>query len=194
MLHLQLPTETQWADTALRNLGDILVDHLYCEQKAASNAISMIVRYPQHTQLVDTLTDIVAEEWDHYRRVLAEIRKRNIPVGQQRVDEYAVRLLKFERKGQGMDKQLLDKLLVCAIIEARSCERFKMLSQNVVDPELKAFYYELMASEAGHYTVFTDLARVYFPPMEVSDRLQDLVALEKEIVATLPVIPGRMHQ
>lgn len=194
MLHLQLPTETQWADTALRNLGDILVDHLYCEQKAASNAISMIVRYPQHTQLVDTLTEIVAEEWDHYRRVLAEIRKRNIPVGPQRVDEYAVRLLKFERKGQGMDKQLLDKLLVCAIIEARSCERFKMLSQNVDDPELKAFYYELMASEAGHYTVFTDLARVYFPPMEVSDRLQDLVALEKEIVATLPVIPGRMHQ
>lgn len=194
MLHLQLPTETQWADTALRNLGDILVDHLYCEQKAASNAISMIVRYPQHTQLVDTLTEIVAEEWDHYRRVLAEIRKRNIPVGPQRVDEYAVRLLKFERKGQGMDKQLLDKLLVCAIIEARSCERFKMLSQNVEDPELSAFYYELMASEAGHYTVFTDLARVYFPPMEVSDRLQDLVALEKEIVATLPVIPGRMHQ
>jgi len=194
MLHLQLPTETQWADTALRNLGDILVDHLYCEQKAASNAISMIVRYPQHTQLVDTLTEIVAEEWDHYRRVLAEIRKRNIPVGPQRVDEYAVRLLKFERKGQGMDKQLLDKLLVCAIIEARSCERFKMLSENVDDPELKAFYYELMASEAGHYTVFTDLARVYFPPMEVSDRLQDLVALEKEIVATLPVIPGRMHQ
>lgn len=194
MLHLQLPTETQWADTALRNLGDILVDHLYCEQKAASNAISMIVRYPQHTQLVDTLTEIVAEEWDHYRRVLAEIRKRNIPVGPQRVDEYAVRLLKFERKGQGMDKQLLDKLLVCAIIEARSCERFKMLSDNVDDPELKAFYYELMASEAGHYTVFTDLARVYFPPMEVSDRLQDLVALEKEIVATLPVIPGRMHQ
>lgn len=194
MLHLQLPTETQWADTALRHLGDILVDHLYCEQKAASNAISMIVRYPHHTQLVDTLSEIVAEEWDHYRRVLAEIRKRNIPVGPQRVDEYAVRLLKFERKGQGQEKSLLDKLLVCAVIEARSCERFKMLSQNVEDPELAAFYYELMASEAGHYTVFTDLARLYFPSMEVSDRLQDLVALEKEIVATLPVIPGRMHQ
>ncbi len=193
MLHLQLPTEPAWADLALRNLEDILVDHLYCEQKAASNAISMIVRYPERTALVDTLADVVAEEWEHYRRVLAEIRKRGFTVGPQRVDEYAVRLLKFERKGE-RDKQLLDKLLVCAIIEARSCERFKVLSQTVEDPELAVFYRELMESEAGHYTTFTDLARVYYPAQEVADRLQACVALEKEIVETLTPIAGRIHQ
>ena len=194
MLHLKLPTETQWADLAVRNLDDILVDHLYCEQKAANNAISMIMLYPSYTELVDTLADVVEEEWGHYRRVLAEIRKRNIPLGPQRVDEYAVRLLKFQRKGMGAGKQLLDKLLVCAIIEARSCERFKTLSQTVPDPSLARFYHELMVSEAGHYTVFTDLARVYFPPVEVSDRLQDLVEMERVIIATLPILPGRIHQ
>lgn len=170
-----------------------MVDHLYCEQKAASNAISMIVRYPERTELVDTLAAVVAEEWEHYRRVLAEIRKRGFAVGPQRVDEYAVRLLKFERKGE-RDKQLLDKLLVCAIIEARSCERFKVLSQTVDDPELAVFYRELMESEAGHYTTFTDLARVYYPAQEVADRLQACVALEKEIVESLTPIAGRIHQ
>ncbi len=144
MLGLKLPTDPRWVDIATKTIEDILIDHAYCEQKAASNGISLIVQFPERTRLVDTMTDLVAEEWSHFERVLAELKKRGFGLGHKRADEYAVRLNKLERKGGHIDRQLMDKLLISALIEARSCERFKLLSEEIPDESRKKFYYERM--------------------------------------------------
>jgi tRNA-(ms[2]io[6]A)-hydroxylase len=193
MLGLKLPTDPRWVDIATKSIEDILIDHAYCEQKAASNGISLIVQFPERTRLVDTMTDLVAEEWSHFERVLAELKKRGFGLGHKRADEYAVRLNKLERKGGHIDRQLMDKLLISALIEARSCERFKLLSEEIPDESLKKFYYELMVSEATHYTTFLELAREYMPEETVKARWQELLQEEAEIVATLEIRGDRMH-
>ncbi len=193
MLGLKLPTDPRWVDIATKTIEDILIDHAYCEQKAASNGISLIVQFPERTRLVDTMTDLVAEEWSHFERVLAELKKRGFGLGHKRADEYAVRLNKLERKGGHIDRQLMDKLLISALIEARSCERFKLLSEEIPDESLKKFYYELMVSEATHYTTFLELAKEYMPEETVKARWQELLQAEAEIVATLEIRGDRMH-
>lgn len=193
MLGLKLPTDPRWVNIAAKSIEDILVDHAYCEQKAASNGISLIVQFPERTRLVDTMTDLVAEEWSHFERVLAELKKRGYALGHKRADEYAVRLNKLERKGGHIDRQLMDKLLISALIEARSCERFKLLSQEIEDEDLKKFYYELMVSEANHYTTFLELAREYMPEETVKERWNELLEAEAEIVAGLEIRGDRMH-
>jgi tRNA-(ms[2]io[6]A)-hydroxylase len=193
MLGLKLPTDPRWVNIATKSIEDILVDHAYCEQKAASNGISLIVQYPERTRLVETMTDLVAEEWSHFERVLAELRKRGYALGHKRSDEYAVKLNKLERKGGPIDRQLMDKLLISALIEARSCERFKLLSQEIADEDLKKFYYELMVSEANHYTTFLELAREYMPEDVVKARWQEMLDAEAEIVANLEIRGDRMH-
>jgi tRNA-(ms[2]io[6]A)-hydroxylase len=193
MLGLKLPTDPRWVDIATKSIEDILIDHAYCEQKAASNGISLIVQFPERTRLVDTMADLVAEEWSHFERVLAELKKRGFGLGHKRADEYAVRLNKLERKGGHIDRQLMDKLLISALIEARSCERFKLLSEEIPDESLKKFYYELMVSEATHYTTFLELAREYMPEETVKARWQELLQEEAEIVATLEIRGDRMH-
>jgi len=193
ILKLKLNTDPRWVDIASKNLEDILVDHAWCEQKAASTGISMIIHYPEKTRLVEELTALVAEEWEHFDRVLQELRKRGFVLGRPRKDEYVVQLLTHVRKGGARERQLMDQLLVSALIEARSCERFKLLWKNIADPDLSQFYYELMASEAGHFVSYVDLAKEYCDPMEVDARLQELLKIEGEIVTNLPVRNDRMH-
>jgi len=190
---LKLNTDPRWVDIASKNIEDILVDHAWCEQKAASTGISMIIHYPEKTRLVDELTDLVAEEWSHFERVLLELRKRGYQLGRPRRDEYVVQLLAHVRKGGPRERQLLDQLLVSALIEARSCERFKLLWKHIPDPELSKFYYELMVSEAGHFVSYVELAKEYCDPNEVDTRLQELLKIEGDIVTNLPVRDDRMH-
>jgi tRNA-(ms[2]io[6]A)-hydroxylase len=193
ILKLKLNTDPRWVDIASKNLEDILVDHAWCEQKAASTGISMIIHYPEKTRLVEELTALVAEEWEHFERVLQELRKRGFALGRPRKDEYVIQLLAHVRKGGARERQLMDQLLVSALIEARSCERFKLLWKHIGDPDLSQFYYELMASEAGHFVSYVDLAKEYCDPKEVDERLQELLKIEGEIVTNLPVRNDRMH-
>jgi len=193
MLHLKLPTDPRWANVAEMNLEEILVDHAYCEQKAASTCISIIVQYPEYQNVVDTLTPVVAEEWSHFERVLEELKKRGYQLGRMRKDRYVNELLKNVRKGVGREEQLIDKLLISALIEARSCERFKILWKNLQDEELQKFYYELMVSEAGHYVNFIELARSIRPREEVDKRWQEMLEAEAEIIKNLEIRGDRMH-
>ena len=193
ILKLKLNTDPRWVDIASKNIEDILVDHAWCEQKAASTGISMIIHYPEKARLVAELTDLVAEEWSHFERVLEELRKRGYALGRPRKDEYVVQLLAHVRKGGARERQLMDQLLVSALIEARSCERFKLLWKHIPDPELSKFYYELMVSEAGHFVSYVELAKEYCDPAVVDVRLQELLKIEGEIVTNLPVRDDRMH-
>jgi tRNA-(ms[2]io[6]A)-hydroxylase len=193
ILRLKLPTDPRWVNIAEKNIGEILIDHAYCEQKAASNGISLIVKYPDKLKLVEEMTALVAEEWSHFERVMEELKKRGYTLGPNRNDEYVAELTKHIRKGDTRERQLMDKLLVSALVEARSCERFKLLWKNIPDPELQKFYYELMVSEAGHYTSFVKLAKEYMPAEVVEARFQELLKAEAEIIANLEPRPDRMH-
>lgn len=193
ILRLQLPTDPRWVNIAEKNIEEILVDHAYCEQKAATSGISLIVKYPDKTRLVEEMTDLVAEEWSHFERVLAELKKRGFELGRNRPDAYVVELAKHIRKGGQRERQLMDHLLVNALIEARSCERFKLLWKNLQDEDLKKFYYELMVSEAGHYVSFVKLAKEYMPAEVVDARLKELLEIEANIIQNLEPRPDRMH-
>ena len=162
-LGLELPTDPGWVNIAEMQLEQILVDHAYCEQKAASACISMIVHFPEKEKLVEVMTPVVAEEWAHFRMVLKELHKRGYKLGRARKDEYVNRLQEIVKKKGDRDEVFLDRLLVCALIEARSCERFKLLSLHIADESLRTFYHELMVSEAGHYRNFIELADTYPP-------------------------------
>lgn len=193
ILGLQLPSDPRWVDIAEKNLEEILTDHAWCEQKAASSCISLIVIYPDKEKLVDMLTPVVAEEWNHFERVLEELNKRGWKLGPSRRDEYVLELFKHERKGGKRERQLMDKLLINALIEARSCERFKLLWKNLPDKELQKFYYELMVSEAGHYKNFIQLAKEYMPAEVVEERWNEMLKIEAEIIHHLGVRANRMH-
>ena len=193
MLHLKLPTDPRWVGIAEMNLEEILVDHAYCEQKAASSCISLIVRFNELEELVDTLTPIVAEEWGHFERVMEQLKKRGMKFGLQRKDEYVVQLQGFLRKGGSRIDQLTEHLLKNALIEARSCERFKLLSKHVADVELQKFYYELMISEAGHYVTFIELAKIYQDPVKVNLRWKEWLDFEAQVMQEMGVRGDRMH-
>jgi tRNA-(ms[2]io[6]A)-hydroxylase len=193
ILKLKLPTDPRWVNIAEKNIEEILVDHAYCEQKAATSGISLIVKYPDKEKLVEEMTALVAEEWGHFERVLAELKKRGFSLGRNRPDEYVVALSQHIRKGDKRERQLMDHLLINALIEARSCERFKLLWKNIQDEGLQKFYYELMVSEAGHYVSFVRLAKEYMPADVVDARLQELLRIEADIIASLEHRPDRMH-
>ncbi len=193
VLGLQLPTDPRWVDIASMHIEDILVDHAFCEQKAASSCISLIVKFPDKKELVDTLTPIVAEEWAHFERVLDQLNKRGFKLGHKRKDEYVAALGKIEKKGGSREAQLVEKLLFNALIEARSCERFRLLWKNIPDQELSKFYYELMVSEAGHYKTFLGLAKTYLPADKVLNRWKEILREEARIMQDLTPRPDRMH-
>lgn len=193
VLGLELPTDPRWVNIAEKNISDILTDHAYCEQKAASSCISLIVQFSDRQELVDMLTPVVAEEWSHFERVIEEIRKRGYRLGNQRKDEYVEKLQKLLKKGGSRDQMLMEKLLMNALIEARSCERFRLLWKNIPDQHLSTFYYELMVSEAGHYKNFLKLAKVYNPEETVMKRWNEWLVGEAEIMKTLEVRGDRMH-
>ena len=193
-LGLELPTDPRWVDIAGMNIGEILIDHAWCEQKAASSCISLIVMYTDKAKLVEILTPVVAEEWGHFQRVLNELRKRNIRLGRQRKDEYVHQLRSRLRRSIGdQNEQMMDNLLINALIEARSCERFKLLSEHIADEGLQKFYRELMISEAGHYRNFIELAETYLPARRVRERWKEFLAVEADIMANLAVRGDRMH-
>jgi tRNA 2-(methylsulfanyl)-N6-isopentenyladenosine37 hydroxylase len=193
ILKLHLNSDPRWANIAAMAIEDILVDHAWCEQKAASTGISLIVKHPEKTALVAAMTELVREEWEHFTRVVNELEKRGFQLGKPRKDEYVGQLMTHIRKGGDGHIQLMDTLLVSALVEARSCERFKLLWQQVPDRALADFYYELMASEAGHFVTYVDLAKLYADPAAVDARLQELLRIEGEIVTHLPVRADRMH-
>jgi len=193
VLGLVLPTDPRWTNIANKNIHEILVDHAYCEQKAASSGISIIVQYPEKERLVEVLTAIVAEEWSHFERVLQELRKRGMALGPQRKDEYVIKLYALIIQGGSREHQVVEKLLIHALIEARSCERFRLLSKEISDPGLSEFYHELMVSEAGHYKTFLSLAKEFMDPVVVEARWRQILIAEAEIVKHLDVRGDRMH-
>lgn len=192
-LGLRLPTDPRWVNIAEMNIADILIDHAFCEQKAASSCIGLIVKYPEKERLVEVMTPVVTEEWGHFQRVLKEMSKRGILLTQKRRDEYVYELSKCVRKGGSRETQLMEDVLFCAMIEARSAERFKLLSEQIADPSLKKFYYELMVSEATHYKNFIELAEEYNSKEKVRKRWEELLLQEAEIMKNLEVRADRFH-
>ncbi len=193
MLGLKLPTDPRWVDLAEKDLTEILTDHAYCEQKAATYCISLIQQFPDKIDMVRALAPIVTEEWGHFRLVLAELDKRGLKMGPQRKDAYVNELRKFENKGGSRDDRLVERLLVCALIEARSCERFRLLSLHINDDNLKEFYHSFMISEAGHYRLFIDLAKTYGEEEKVKARWEEYLEYEAGIMDNLSLRGDRMH-
>ncbi|WP_295180047.1 tRNA-(ms[2]io[6]A)-hydroxylase [uncultured Christiangramia sp.] len=186
MLGLKLPTDPRWADIAEKNIEEILVDHAYCEQKAASTAISLIVSFPEYSDLVNAMTALAREEMGHFKMVHDRLLNMGFKMGWDRKDEYVVQLLKFFPKGGSRSTQLVHRLLIAGLIEARSCERFRLLSEELKDKDLAKFYRDLMISEANHYTMFLKFARQYGEDRQVVDqKWEDLLEFEAKIMKDL---------
>ena len=193
ILGLQLPTDPRWVNLASISLEEILTDHAYCEQKAATTCISLIQRYSDKVEVVKELAPIVTEEWGHFRLVLHELHKRGLQLGVQRRDEYVNKLLDFQRKGGHIDDRFLDQMLTMALIEARSCERFKRLSEGLDDEYLRNFYRRFMESEAGHYTLFINLSEMYVNKEKVRKRWAEWLQYEAQIMNEIEIRGDRIH-
>lgn len=191
MLGLKLATDPRWVNLAEKSIEEILTDHAYCEQKATSACISLIQLFPDKTYMVDKLVPVVQEEWMHFKLVLDELKKRNLKLGQQRKDEYVNALLKFITNSR--EKILLDKLLMSGLIEARSCERFRLLSLEISDESLKQFYHNLMRAEALHYRMFLDIAEQYYPKETVKARWEEWLNYEAKVFEEMELRGDRMH-
>jgi len=185
MLGLKLPTDPRWVNIVEKNIEEILTDHAFCEQKATSTAISLIVSFPEYTELVQEMIELVKEEMSHFKMVHDIILERGYSLGRDRKDDYVVQLLKFFPKGGSRTTQLVHRLLYAALIEARSCERFRLLSEELEDKKLASFYKKLMISEANHYTMFLGYARQYGNRKEVDEKWQDLLEYEAQIMKNL---------
>jgi len=185
MLGLKLPTDPRWVNIVEKNIKDILTDHAYCEQKAASTAISLIVSFPEYTELVQEMIELANEEMSHFKMVHDRILENGWTLGRDRKDDYVITLLKFFPKGGSRTTQLVHRLLYAALIEARSCERFRLLSEELEDKKLALFYKKLMISEAGHYTMFLNFARHYGERQDVDEKWQQLLNYEAEIIKGL---------
>jgi len=192
MLGLKLPTDPRWVNIAEKNIDEILIDHAHCELKAASTANSLIMSFPEYSDLVTEMVSIVKEEMSHFKMVHERLLKRNIELGRDRKDLYVHDLLKFFPKGGSRTNQLVHRLLYAALIEARSCERFRLLSENIQDQELAKFYRDLMASEANHYTLFLGFARKFGDREEVDKKWQELLVYEAELMKNLGT-KGSIH-
>ena len=182
MFRLQLPTDPRWVNIVEKNIEEIMTDHAYCEQKAASNAISIVVKFPEKSDLVQAMLELAQEELEHFKMVHEKLLARGFKLGRERKDEYVNLLYDFMRKGGSRSQQLIDRLLFAAMIEARSCERFKVLSENINDEELRGFYHELMISEANHYTLFLNFARQYAEGEDVEKRWQEWLDHEGKVI------------
>ncbi len=193
MLGLKLATDPRWVNLAEKSLEEILTDHAYCEQKAASTCISLIQQYPEKEYLVDRLSPVVSEEWSHFRMVLNELKTRNLKLGKQRKDEYVNALVGFLVKGGSAEERLIDKLLMAALIEARSCERFRLLSEGIKEESLRTFYYNLMVAEANHYRMFIDIANRYAPKEKIKLRWNEWLAFEADVLEDIALRGDRVH-
>ena len=193
MLGLKLATDPHWVNIAEKSIDEILTDHAYCEQKAASTCISLIIQFPDREELVEEITPIVAEEWGHFRKVVKELKSRGYKFGRNRIDNYVTELMKFQRKGGREEDRLMDKLMISAMIEARSCERFRLLSLHISDDKLKQFYHEFMVSEAGHYRTFIGLAKLYSTEEKAKARWEEMLNFEAEIMHKRELRGDRIH-
>lgn len=193
MLGLKLATDPRWVNLASISIEAILTDHAFCEQKATTNCISLIQLYPEKSYLVEKLIPIVNEEWSHFKMVLDELKKRNLQLGAQRQDKYVVGLYEFFKKGGSPDDRFLDRLLLAGLIEARSCERFRLLSLEINDPDLRHFYHKLMISEATHYRLFLDLAEYYFDKETVKNRWDEWLEFETKVLQEIEIRGDRIH-
>lgn len=182
MLGLKLPTDPRWAKIAEENIEEILTDHAWCEQKAASNAIHLIIYNSEHEDLVTELTEIAIEEMQHFQMVHNIIKARGYDLGKERKDDYVNQLVKFNKKDGSRNMAFVDRLLFAAMIEARSCERFRVLSQNIKDEELAKFYHDLMVSEANHYTTFLKFAKKYSTDVDVDKRWKEWLEFEGKLI------------
>lgn len=182
MLGLKLTTDPRWVNIVESNIEEILTDHAWCEQKAASNAITLVTYNSELEDLVTELLAIAREEIEHFQLVHELIKSRGLTLGKERKDHYVNELYKFMKKGGSRMDALVDRLLFSAMIEARSCERFKVLSKNIADPELAKFYHDLMVSEAGHYTTFLGFARKYGGNIDVDKRWKEWIEYETSII------------
>jgi tRNA-(ms[2]io[6]A)-hydroxylase len=187
MLGLKLPTDPRWVNIVEKNIKEILTDHAYCEQKAASTAISLIIGFPEKSDLIQAMTDLVKEEMSHFKMVHDKIIKRGWSLGRERKDEYVNQLMQFFPKGGSKEDHLTHKLLYAALIEARSCERFRLLSEQLPDRELANFYRKLMVSEANHYSLFLGFARKYNQREIVDKKWNDLLEFEAQLMKNLGV-------
>lgn len=185
MLGLKLPTDPRWAKIAEKNLEEILIDHAWCEQKAASTAISLIVSFPEFSDLVTAMTALVKEEIAHFKMVHEKLMARNFKLGRDRKDDYVIKVREFFPKGGSRIDQMVHRLLIAALIEARSCERFRLLSEELQEAELREFYKQLMISEANHYTLFLNFARQYGDRKVVDKKWQELLTFEAEVMKDL---------
>lgn len=185
MLGLQLPTDPRWVNIVEKNISEILTDHAYCEQKAASTALSLVVGFPEHEELVTAMIALAEEEISHFKMVHEIILKRGYTLGRERKDEYVRALLGFFPKGGSRNTHLVHKLLIAGLIEARSCERFRLLSEELEDQELRKFYRKLMISEAHHYTLFLKLARKFEEEAVVQEKWKNLLAYEAQLMKDL---------
>ena len=181
MLGLKMATDPRWVNVVEKNIAEILTDHAWCEQKAATNAITNIVKFSEFPDVVDTMTRIALEEMEHFQMVCERIKERNLVLGPERRDPYVRDLAKFIKTGGNHQYQLVSALLFAAMIEARSCERFRILSENIKDESLKEFYYELMVSEAGHYTTFIKLAKKHGEGIDVDKKWRLRSQLDGEV-------------
>jgi tRNA-(ms[2]io[6]A)-hydroxylase len=193
ILGLQLATDPRWVDLANLSIEEILTDHAFCEQKAATTCISLITKYSDRTRLVSELAPVVTEEWGHFRMVLAELDKRGLKLGRQRKDEYVNHLISFQRKGGDFEERFLDQLLTMAMIEARSCERFKRLSEGLPDEYLRKFYRRFMESEAGHFHLFIDLAETFLGKDKTKKRWAEWLTYEAGLMKKMEVRGDRIH-
>lgn len=193
VLGLELPTDPRWVNMAEISLEDILTDHAFCELKAATQCISLISTYSNHEELVREVTPVVSEEWGHFRLVLKEMDKRGLKLGKQRKDIYVNELIKFQIGGGSLEDRLLEKLITFALIEARSCERFRLLSLHISDESLKEFYHKFMVSEAGHYKMFLSLAKLYCGEERAMKRWDEYLEYESELMTRMETRGDRMH-
>mgnify|MGYP003641831476 FL=1 len=185
MLGLKLPTDPRWVNIVEKNIEDILTDHAWCEQKAASTAVSLIVSFPEYTELIQEMIALVKEEISHFKMVHDKLLEKGWVLGRDRKDEYVMQIIQFFPKGGSRTTQLVHRLLYAALIEARSCERFRLLSEQLEDKELAEFYRKLMVSEANHYTMFLGFARQYGDRKEVDQKWNDLLNFEAVVMKDL---------
>lgn len=182
MLGLQFETETSWVAVAKEGLQQLLIDHAFAEQKAAANAMSITINYSEETELVRDMMDIAIEEMEHFKMVHELMIARGMVLGQATKNDYAIKLQKFFNKTHDRNEALVQRLLVAALIEARSCERFKVFADHMEDEELCTFYHELMISEANHYTLFLGYARKYMDKDLVDQKWNALLAFEAQMM------------
>ena len=182
MLGLNLKTDPRWARLVETDISEILTDHAWCEQKAATNAMFIIINNSEHQELVTDMLALAKEELDHFEQVHEIIKSRGFTLGRERKDSYVNELVKFMKKGEGRMESLMDRLLFSAMIEARSCERFKVLANNIEDEELSKFYNDLMISEAGHYTIFIHHARKLMDKSKVEKRWKEWLEYEEKVI------------